>query len=156
MAPATRVDSSLLSPEERSQLPQLAGAIEGDSSYLAVGAEKLPLPEPVARFIASVLRDLSNGRSVVVIPEDETFTTQAAAEVLGMSRQYFVRLLEKGEIPFHRVGTHRRVIYKDLMDYSNKRDAARRQRLDKTFDEINSTGLYDSSSGYAGRANASR
>jgi excisionase family DNA binding protein len=156
MATETRVDSSSLSPEDRGRLPHLAGAIEADCPFLVVGNEKVAVPEPVARFMASVIRDLSNGKSVVVIPEDETFTTQAAAEVLGMSRQFLVRLLDNGEIPFHRVGTHRRVTYKDLMKYKRKRDASRRKTLDKAFDEINSAGLYDSSSSYTGRADAGR
>lgn len=156
MATEIRVDSSNLSPEERIRLPHLAGAIEADCPHLVIGEEKLPLPEPVARFLASVIRDLIAGKSVVVIPEDETFTTQAGAEILGVSRQFFVRLLEASEIPFHRVGTHRRVTYKDLMEYRRKRDAVRRQKLDKVFDEIDSAGLYDSSSGYTGRANAGR
>lgn len=59
-------------------------------------------------------------------PVEDTFTTQAAANFLGMSRQYFVTLLEAGQIPFHRVGTHRRVYFKDLRQYSQKRDAEQR------------------------------
>ena len=75
--------------------------------------------------------------------EDETFTTQAAANFLGMSRQFFVDLLEKGEISHHRVGSHRRVYFKDLLDYQRERDQKRHEGLKRLFHEINEAGLYD-------------
>jgi len=66
-----------------------------------------------------------------------------ASRMLGMSRQFFVGLLEQGEIPFHKVGTHRRVYVRDLLAYKGKRDAARRAGLAELaraeFDE----GLYE-------------
>lgn len=156
MTTETRVDASVLSEEERGQLPQLAGAVE-ESLELVVGDKHVRLPQPLAQFFAGVMRDLSRGKSVVVIPEDEVFTTQAAAAFLGMSRQYFVAdVLEKGLIPFHRVGTHRRIKYKDLMTYRTKRDAERRKTLNKVFDEVDSAGLYDASADYTGEGDASR
>lgn len=156
MATETRVDPSLFSDVERGNLPRIVGAIE-QSPVLMIGDERLPLPEPLTQFLASVLRDLSHGKSVIVIPEDEVFTTQGAAGFLGMSRQYFVaEILEKGQVPFHRVGTHRRVSYKDLLAFKKKRDAARRKTLDNVFDEVNSIGLYDASAGYTGEADAGR
>ncbi|MBI4025158.1 MAG: helix-turn-helix domain-containing protein [Verrucomicrobia bacterium] len=84
-----------------------------------------------------------------MMPEDETFTTQAAANFLGMSRQFFVTLLESGQIPFHRVGTHRRVSFKDLRDYAQKRNAERRAGLNRLFNEVKKAGLYDAS--YTGK-----
>ena len=69
-------------------------------------------------------------QAVILIPEDEAFTTQVAADLLGMSRPYLVRLLEREEIPFHYVGTHRRIHFHDLRAYQQRRDKERRQRLD--------------------------
>jgi excisionase family DNA binding protein len=92
-----------------------------------------------------VIEDLHRGKAVVLMPEEETFTTQAAANFLGMSRQFFVTLLESGQIPFHRVGSHRRVYFKDLRDYSRKRDGERRTGMKQLFDEVKQAGLYDAS-----------
>jgi excisionase family DNA binding protein len=78
------------------------------------------------------------------VPEDEAFTTQAAANYLGMSRQHLVGLLDRNEIPHHKVGTHRRVTFKDLLTYEKKRDQTRRQALDKLAAEADAAGLYDS------------
>jgi len=87
---------------------------------------------------------MSERRAIVMIPEDETFTTQAAANYLGMSRQHLVNLLEEGRIPFHRVGSHRRVFFRDLLAFEKKRDADRREALDRLMHEVDEAGLYDS------------
>ncbi len=67
---------------------------------------------------------------------------RAAANYLGVSRQFLVNLLEKGEIPFRLVGTHRRVTFKDLLEYEKKRDQTRRAAMDRISDEVASAGLY--------------
>ena len=74
----------------------------------------------------------------------EAFTTQAAANYLGVSRQHLVDLLEKKEIPFHKVGTHRRVTFKDLLVFERRRDKTRREALDKLAADVDAAGLYDS------------
>ena len=84
----------------------------------------------------------------MLVPEDEAFTTQAAANYLGMSRQHLVGLMERNEIPHHKVGTHRRVSFKDLLTYERARDKNRREALDKLAAETDAAGLYDSD--YAG------
>jgi excisionase family DNA binding protein len=73
-----------------------------------------------------VLRSIKERRAVGMLPEDEAFTTQAAADYLGMSRPFWIGFLEKDEIPFHYVGSLRRVLFRNLMNYESKRDATRR------------------------------
>jgi excisionase family DNA binding protein len=48
-----------------------------------------------------------------------------------MSRQYLIQLLERGEIPFHSIGTHRRMYVRDVLAYKAKRDTTRRGTLDE-------------------------
>lgn len=83
-----------------------------------------------------------------MIPEKERFTTQAAANYLGMSRQHLVDLIERGEIPCIHVGKHRRIEFSDLLAYEKVRDQSRREALDRLSKKINEAGLYDSH--YAG------
>ena len=139
-----RLDASLLTEKERALLPQLIAMTQhGRPCLKGKDGTEILLPQAIFQLLVKILVDMRNGRAVVLLPEDETLTTQAAANYLGMSRQYFVTLLESGEIPFHRVGSHRRVTFKDLRDYAKKRDASRRTRLGSLFKKIKNAGLYE-------------
>jgi excisionase family DNA binding protein len=102
------------------------------------------LPQLLFVHFARIVRLMSERKAIVLVPEDEAFTTQAAANYLGVSRQHLVDLLEKKEMPYHKVGTHRRVTFKDLLLYEKKRDKTRREALDKLAAEVDAAGLYDS------------
>lgn len=145
-----RVDASLLTDHERALLQPLLDLAERNQHPCLKGADgtEIPLPTPIFDLLVTVIHGMRHGKAISLMPEQETFTTQAAANFLGMSRQHFVTLLEAGEIPFHRVGSHRRVYFKDLRDYGTRRDAERRAGLKRLFDDVNQAGLYDA--GYTG------
>lgn len=142
-----RLDASLMSKVERGRLPMLRDLIRRDRhpKLKSKDGTEILLPQVINDFLVRVLDGMMQGKAITLMPEDEAFTTQAAANHLGMSRQYLVKLLEAGEIPFHRVGSHRRVTFKDLRNYAKKRDTGRRQALDSLFDEVRKAGLYDTS-----------
>ena len=108
-----------------------------------VGREgvKIPLPEPVFHILASIVRAIQEGNSVLIVPETECFTTQAAADFLGVSRPFLIRLLESDKIPHHKTGTHRRIYLKDLKDYQKMRDGTRRKALDELTRKISEAGF---------------
>ena len=139
------MDASMLSAKERAQLPSLLDFARRTRrpSLKARDGTEIALPQALFDLLVRVVEDIRQVKAVVLMPEQGTFTTQAAANMLGMSRQYFVNLLEKGEIPFHRVGSHRRVYFKDLHAYSKKRDAERRTGLNKLFKTLRDGKQYD-------------
>ncbi len=138
-----RIDPSLI-PEE--QLAELAKVFAKPDHVALIDAQgnRTHLPEALFAHFARIVRLMSEKKAIVMVPEDEAFTTQAAANYLGVSRQHLVDLLEQKEIPHHKVGTHRRVTFKDLLAYERKRDTTRRAALDQLATAAEDAGLYDS------------
>ena len=101
------------------------------------------LPNNVYSFLLRLLADLRAGHSVTILQNRHELTTIEAGKVLGVSRQYLVQLLEKGEIPFHLVGTHRRIYVRDVLAYKSRRDAGRRKALDDLARAEFEEGIYD-------------
>ena len=101
------------------------------------------LPVSLYEFLLKLIADLCAGQSVAIVQNDAQLTTVEAARMLGVSRQFLVGQLEKGEIPFHMVGTHRRVYVRDLLAYKVHRDGRRRRILDQLTRAEAAEGLYD-------------
>ncbi len=138
-----RLDPSLI-PED--QLAELAKVFAKPDHVALIDAQgnRTHLPEALFAHFARIVRLMSEKKAIVMVPEDEAFTSQAAANYLGVSRQHLVDLLEQKEIPHHKVGTHRRVTFKDLLTYERRRDTTRRAALDQLAAAAESAGLYDS------------
>jgi excisionase family DNA binding protein len=80
-----------------------------------------------------------------MIYDDTAYTTQAAANFLGVSRQHIVDLLKEDKIPYHNVGSHHRIMIKDLLAYAENRKREKTDALNDLFDEVNKAGKYDAS-----------
>jgi excisionase family DNA binding protein len=102
---------------------------------------EVTLPSEALHLLIRVLTHMANGHAVTVMPVQAELTTQQAADLLGVSRPYLVRLLEDGRIPFHKVGTHRRVRAADVMQYKARRRGESRQVLDELTREAQDLGL---------------
>jgi excisionase family DNA binding protein len=124
-APVTLPESEEQQIRELSRMLQL-----GTPVLIGPGNERVDLPESVYHILKDVVRYMKAGRTVTLVPQKQQMTTQAAANMLGFSRPHLIKLLEAGNIPFQKVGQHRRVLLKDIMDFQKKRDSARRQALD--------------------------
>lgn len=142
-----RLDPAALSARDLRALDRLSEIVLGDERPGFVGREgvRIDLPKPIFRLLVDVVRNMREGKAMVLLPETETLTTQAAAEFLGVSRPFVVDLLDKGQIPHHLVGTHRRVYVKDLIEFQRRRDASRRKTLDALRQQVEAAGLYEGS-----------
>jgi excisionase family DNA binding protein len=99
----------------------LSGSAPGD---------RVELPVEMCRLLRQVVGALQQGFAVSVVPVTRTLTTQQAAELLGLSRPTVIKLLDDGKIPFERVGTHRRILLRDLLEYRELRRAEQYAALD--------------------------
>ena len=101
------------------------------------------LPVSLYEFLVKLIADLCEGQSVAILENDAQLTTVEAARTLGVSRQFLIGQLAKGQIPFHMVGTHRRIYVRDVLAYKMQRDGKRRRILDDLTRAEAEEGLYD-------------
>jgi excisionase family DNA binding protein len=103
---------------------------------------ELSVPGAILPLLASLLKELGHGKEVVVVATDTELTTQQAANILNVSRPYFVKVLTDGKIPFRSVGSRRRVLLEDLIRYKEHETSARHQGLDELTAEAERLGMY--------------
>jgi excisionase family DNA binding protein len=106
--------------------------------------DKIKIPLSALRLLSDILKSMSEGKLISIVPMAAEVTTQAAAELLGCSRPHLVKLLEEGKIDFTKVGKHRRIKFEDVMNYKQE---LKRQQKENIIDIMNAdeeAGLYDS------------
>lgn len=103
--------------------------------------EELTLPTAAAKLLTHLLTEMSQGNAVTLIPLHAELTTRQAADFLNVSRPHVVKLLEQKKIPFHKVGTHRRIRFSDLEAFKQTHQAARRRALDDLAAEAQEMGM---------------
>jgi len=116
---------------------------EGTAALIGPDGEKIELPSSVHDVLVQIVEKMQEGKAVAVLPLMEQLSTQAAADLLGVSRQFFVRECEAHKLPFQYAGTHRRVLLKDLLDYKKRREQARREAIVRIARQSEELGEYD-------------
>jgi len=112
----------------KESIPFLQACIQNPESQvsLQMNGQNLILPEVLKRVLRTSVEFLAAQRAVTVIPADEEIGTQEAADILKVSRPYFVKLLDSGVIASKRVGVQRRVSVGDVLAYQEQEKVARR------------------------------
>jgi excisionase family DNA binding protein len=128
-------------PDQRAEvqaLSRLLGGIAHPSRRRApkcqlVGphGEAIAIPESVFYVLERVAELLARGDAITIVPIGKELTTQQAADLLNVSRQYLVRLLDDGRVPFTKTGKHRRLRIEDVLAFKETRDKERKTALDK-------------------------
>jgi excisionase family DNA binding protein len=101
---------------------------------LTVGGTQIELTIPAVAFnmLELILSEMAKGHAVALSPVDREISTQKAADLLNVSRPYLIKLLESGQIPFRKTGTHRRVKVADVLEYKARMDA----EADRAYAEL--------------------
>lgn len=120
-----------ISPREQKEIIDIYAKLrEVEAKLVGPEGKTEILPNNLYSFLLRLLADLRAGHSVTILQSRHELTTVEAGKILGMSRQYLIQLLEKGELPFHFVGTHRRLFVRDVLAYKATRDLVRHRTLD--------------------------
>lgn len=139
--PATPEESELA--RESSRL--LAACIgRGKTARLRVidSDGEIEVPVQALRMLVDILNNMAAGNAVSLVPIYAELTTQQTADFLNVSRPHVVGLLERGELPHHKVGTHRRVYFRDLMTYKSAQLANSKARLTELAQQAQEQGFY--------------
>lgn len=94
----------------------------------------VPIPARALSLIVDVLTYMGDQQAVSFIPHNAELTTQQAADLLNVSRPHLVSMLEREELPFRKVGSHRRVLAADVLAHRKQCDAQHKEALDRMAD----------------------
>jgi excisionase family DNA binding protein len=135
-------------PQDLEEMLNLARFLETHSSeamLLGPDGQQIPLPREAYDVLRRVVEAMEHGASVIIEPIDRQLTTQQAADLLGVSRNTLVRLLDENELPFERLGQsrHRRLRLRDVLAYRDRKHVDRRGRLDELTRQGSEDGLYE-------------
>jgi len=99
------------------------------ASLCSPDGQQFEIPSSIYRVLVAAVAAMAQGNAVAIVPVHRELTTQQAAELLGVSRRHLVKLIDAGEIPHHKTGSHRRIYFEDLVRYRDLRDAQRSAAL---------------------------
>ena len=114
------------SPLKSENDEQLILTIEGNENKLAFSVSS-----KIASEIINILSELEQGKSIMIMADEDEITTIEAADLLHVSHPYLMKLLEKEEIPYYLVGGYRRMKAGDVLNYKQKIDQLREEALDE-------------------------
>lgn len=95
------------------------------------GMPPIELPPASLRLIGQLLGLMSEGRPFTLMPEKQELTTVEAANFLNVSRPFVIKEIDAGRIHHRMVGSHRRILLTDLLEYAKQMQASRETALDE-------------------------
>ncbi|NJM75355.1 MAG: helix-turn-helix domain-containing protein [Acaryochloridaceae cyanobacterium RU_4_10] len=137
-------DSVFLSELDTQTIKRLETMLENTHLKLVgTNGEEMLLPDSVYQVLREVTHLMAAGKSISLVPHEHYLSSREAADLLNVSRPYLYTLLDQTQIPFIKVGTHRRIRFEDLMAYKNNRDNQRRQSLSELAALSQELGFYE-------------
>ncbi len=146
--PSTLRERTVLPPDDPAGLARFARGltdVQAPARAKLVGPDgtQIDIPDELYGVLRDVVSALSQGMAISIAPHNTMLTTQEAADLLNISRPTLVRLLSDGEIPYAMRGRHRRVLLRDILDYTERTRSQRRRALDEMAADAEDDGLYD-------------
>jgi excisionase family DNA binding protein len=130
-------DSELAATASR----ELARAAKASVTVRLDDGTELQLPKLVTPLLIKILTEMAQGNAVTLIPLHAELTTQEAANLLNVSRPFLNKMLDRGELNFHKVGTHRRIKFSDLEEYRQRREERRSAVMEALAEQAQELGM---------------
>ncbi len=137
LAQASRIMSEAVDRPHAHRISLVEQQADGSDSA------RLEVPPATLRLLSKILALMARQQTFVLYPESSELTTKQAAELLGVSRPFLIQVLESGEIPYRKVGRHRRVLMKDVLLHKQTTQVKRRVALDELVRTSEEIGGYD-------------
>ncbi len=102
---------------------------------------KVRLPPKVLYLVAKLLGAMAEGKPFTVVPQQHELSTVEAAHFLNVSRPFVIKEIEAGRLVAHKVGSHRRIRYEDLLKYRNAMLHQQKEALQRLSDSARELGL---------------
>ncbi|HEV2952481.1 MAG TPA: excisionase family DNA-binding protein [Candidatus Dormibacteraeota bacterium] len=139
MATATAAPDTVLTPDQEDEellheLDRRLIDIERSgrrARLVSTEGTEIHIPDSVFHALRRVVEAMGRGQSIILVPQGKVLTTKQAADLLHVSRTFLSRNLLGSSIPFEMVGSHRRVLLDDVLDYRETRAHERRGLLDE-------------------------
>jgi excisionase family DNA binding protein len=106
--------------------------------------DKIVVPLRALQLLGDILKAMGQGRPISIVPMATEVTTQSAADILGCSRPFLVKLLEEGKIEFIKIGKHRRIRFEDVLKYKQMMKEEQKNQINEIMNFDEQLGLYDS------------
>ena len=128
-----------LTPSEEMQLAAkaLLGTRLNIKAETNTQGESIAVPASLIDLVQQLVCEIAKGNSLTIITNEKELSTTEAAEILEVSRQHLIELLESAElpIPFRKVGKHRRLRAEDVISFKQRIDQQRLEALSELAEQ---------------------
>lgn len=122
----------LVSKRQERQARELVEHSPVDNLVTSGDSGAIDIPSDLVMLLRTVIEAVGRGGSVTIQTLPQELSTTLAAEQLGVSRPTLMKMINSGEIPAHKVGSHHRIKLEDLRAFR----LARLERQRKAFEEL--------------------
>lgn len=99
------------------------------------------VPPTVLQVLGKALGLMAQRQRILLMPQKQELSTVEAANFLNVSRPFIIQEIEANRLPHRKVGTHRRVLSEDAVEYGRKMRAEQEAALDRMAENTRELGL---------------
>lgn len=143
--PVVPTEKDIQLAKESTKRIEALNITEGDHSAKLMVTDnhclELELSKTMFEALIDVIQGMAAGKAMMLVPVDAELSTQEAADMLNVSRPYFIKMLDEGKLSYRTVGRYRRVRFEDVLKYQQEVEARRTEALDELVEQAQELNL---------------